>query len=104
LFRRFINGLSDKGEKVKNFRTQIEFELNKRQSTNQLCKDMALMNIGKDQLNNLEWSGKHVPFMAHKDSQPHIDDGNILKMFISHSGVNQEKIIVKYTSFNLFMI
>lgn len=55
---------------------------------------MASLNIGKDQLDTLEWTGKHVPFMQ-TSSQPNVDDQSVLKMLISHSGINQDKIIIK---------
>lgn len=96
VFRSFIDGLPDKGEKVKKFRFQIESELNNRCNADRLCRDMVSLNIGKDQLDTLEWTGKHdVPFMQ-TSSQPDVDDQNVFKMLISHSGINQDKIIIKY--------
>lgn len=63
---------------------------------------MSSMNIGKDQLDTLEWTGKHIPYnTTKKKSQSNVedDDENVLKMFASHSGVNMDKIIIKYAVF-----
>lgn len=60
---------------------------------------MSLLNIGKDQLNTLEWTGKHIPYNTAKNknqSNVENDEESVLKMFVSHSGVNVEKIIIKY--------
>jgi len=65
---------------------------------------MLALNIGSDQLDTFEWTGKHVP-AVHKNSQPDfIGDDEVLKMFASHSGVNQGKIIIEYLfySFSTF--
>lgn len=101
LFRKFIDSLPDKGEKIKNFCAQIEEELNKCRIHEALCKDMSLLKIGKDQLDSLEWTGKHIPYNTTKNkSQSNVDDDeNVLKIFISHSGVNVDKIIIKYAFF-----
>jgi len=58
---------------------------------------MLALNIGGDQLDTLEWTGKHVT-AVHKNSQSDVmgDDEEVLKMFVSHSGVNQDKIIIEY--------
>lgn len=97
--RKFIDGLPDRGEKVKQFHNQIELELKKRYNADQLCKDMALLNINKDQLDTLEWTGKHIPCTRRNSGSNVDEDGNVLKMFISHSGVNPEKIIIRYETF-----
>jgi hypothetical protein len=91
--------LPDKGEKLKSFQSQIKEELNKRVNAEQLCEDMVALNIGINQLDTLEWTGKHVPSETSNYSQPDVndEDKDILKMFVSHSGVNQDKIIIKYT-------
>lgn len=106
LFSRFVEALPDKGEKLKNFQAQIKEELNKRVNAEQLCKDMVALNIGKDQLDTLEWTGKHVPCETSNHSQPDVNDEerDVLKMFVSHSGVNQDKIIIKYTHFMSFKV
>ncbi|KAL5238494.1 hypothetical protein ACI65C_005904 [Semiaphis heraclei] len=93
---RFVEGLPDKGEKLKQFIAQLEIELNKRNVHKKLCKDMLALNIGGDQLDTLEWTGKHVT-AVHKNSQPDVmgDDEEVLRMFVSHSGVNQDKIIIE---------
>lgn len=97
--RKFIDGLPDKGKKVKHFHDQIKLELKKRYNADQLCEDMALLNINKDQLNIIEWTGKCIPYARDK-SQPCVDnDEDVLKMFVSHSGVNQRKKIIKYKAF-----
>lgn len=97
--RKFISGLPDKGRKAKEFHDQIEIELNKRRCADRLCEEMALLNINEDQLDTLEWTGKHEP-RARKNSRPHVDDdGNVLKIFVSHSGNNKGKIIIKYEAF-----
>lgn len=65
---------------------------------------MASLNINKDQLDTLEWTGKHMHCVK-RNSHPDVDDdGNVLKMFVSHSGVNQEKIIIKYEDFLIFYL
>lgn len=89
--------MPDKGEKVKNFRALLKVELNNRRVHEKLCKDMSLLNIGKDQLDTLEWTGEYAPSMK-QNIHPNIDndDGDVLKMFISHSGINQDKIVIKY--------
>ncbi|NP_001155819.1 uncharacterized protein LOC100169253 [Acyrthosiphon pisum] len=92
---RFVEGLPDKGEKLKQFIAQLEIELNKRDVHKKLCTDMLALNIGSDQLDTFEWTGKHVT-AVHKNSQPDvIGDDEVLKMFVSHSGVNQDKIIIE---------
>jgi len=57
---------------------------------------MSLLNIGKDQLDTLEWTGEHAP-TTKQNIHANIDndDGDVLKMFISHSGINQDKIVIK---------
>lgn len=97
LFRRCVDALPDKGEKLKNFRAQIEVELNKRVTAEHLCKDMLALNIGKDQLDTLEWTGKHVAHETSNNRQLDVndEDRDVLKMLVSHSGVNQNKIIIK---------
>lgn len=77
--------------------------MSKRVTAEQLCKDMLALNIGKDQLDTLEWTGKHVPSGTSNYSQPDVndEDADVLRMFISHAGVNQNKIIVKYMHFIL---
>lgn len=96
MYSRFVDGLPDKGEKVKNFRSQLKVELYNRSVHEKLCKDMSLLNIGKDQLDTLEWTGKYSSNIK-RNSQPNIDndDEDVLKMFISHSGIHQDKIIIK---------
>lgn len=88
--------MPDKGEKVKNFRDQLKVELYNRSVHEKLCKDMSLLNIGKGQLDTLEWTGKYAPNIK-ENSHPDIDndDEDVLKMFISHSGIHQDKIIIK---------
>lgn len=102
LFRRIVDILPDKGEKVKHLRDQLEVELMKRNKHEKLCEDMSLLKIGQDQLDALEWSGKHVPYATQKNIQQSVDrdDADVLKMFISHSGVHKDKIIIEYI--NLF--
>jgi len=99
--RRFVDGLPDKGEKLKQFVAQLDAELNVRDDHKKLCADMLALKIGKDQLDTFEWTSKHVAAI-HKNSQPDVvdDDEDVLKMFASHSGVNQDKIIIEY----LFLI
>uniref|UniRef100_A0A2S2NKT4 Uncharacterized protein n=1 Tax=Schizaphis graminum TaxID=13262 RepID=A0A2S2NKT4_SCHGA len=60
---------------------------------------MLALKIGKDQLDTLEWTGKHVTAI-HKNNQSDVidDDKDVLKMFASHSGVYQDKIIIKEKS------
>lgn len=103
MLRRFVDALPDKGEKVRQLRDQIELELEKHKKMAKLCQDMASINIGKDQLDTLEWTGKHAPYTMQRNNQPDVEDGNVLKMFVSHSGVNQDKIIVKYKAFYYFI-
>lgn len=93
--------MPDKGEKIKHFCAQLKEELNNRRIHEKLCKDMSLLNIGKDQLDTLEWTGKCAPNIK-RNTQPNIDndDEDVLKMFVSHSGIHQDKIIIKYTTFN----
>jgi len=99
--RRFVEGLPDKGEKLKQFIAQLDIELNKRDVHKKLCTDMLALNIGSDQLDTFEWTGKHVK-PVQKNSQPDvIGDDEVLKMFASHSGVNQDKIIIEYVSYSL---
>jgi len=100
--RRFIEGLPDKGEKLKQFIAQLDVELNKRNVHKKLCKDMLALNIGGDQLDTLEWTGKHNT-AVNKNSQPDVmgDDEEVLRMFVSHSGVNQDKIIIEYLFYSL---
>lgn len=89
--------MPDKGEKLKQFIAQLDIELNTRDVHKKLCTDMMALNIGNDQLDTLEWTGKHVT-AVHKNSQPDAIGGDeeVLKMFASHSGVNQDKIIIEY--------
>lgn len=96
---RFVDSLPDKGEKVNNFRTQIKVELDNRQLYDTLCKDMLLLDVGKGQLDTLEWTGKQrVPDVKRECSQSDIeDDGDVLKMFATHSGIHKDKIFIKYT-------
>ncbi|VVC26934.1 DNA-directed RNA polymerase II subunit GRINL1 [Cinara cedri] len=95
--KRFVDGLPDKGEKLKHFRAQLEIELDKHQIHKKLCEDMCLLNIGKDQLDTLEWTGKHIPSTLQMNTQPNVNnsDEDVLKMFVSHSGICQDKIIIK---------
>lgn len=65
---------------------------------------MAALNIGKDQLDTLEWTGKHVPFMQPRSQLVDVVDRNVLKMLISHSGINQDKIIIKYKIYKILSI
>jgi len=60
---------------------------------------MLALNIGSDQLDTFEWTGKHVT-AVHKNNRPDAigDDEEVLKMFASHSGVNPDKIIIEYLS------
>ncbi|XP_025207532.1 uncharacterized protein LOC112603248 [Melanaphis sacchari] len=94
--KRFVEGLPDKGEKLKQFIAQLDAELNIRDVHKKLCTDMLALKIGKDQLDTLEWTGKHVT-VTHKNSQSDVvhDDEDVLKMFASHSGVYQDKIIIE---------
>ncbi|KAF0766314.1 Uncharacterized protein FWK35_00007279 [Aphis craccivora] len=94
--KRFVDGLPDKGEKLKQFVAQLDAELNVRDDHKKLCADMLALKIGKDQLDTFEWTSKHVAAI-HKNSQPDVvdDDEDVLKMFASHSGVNQDKIIIE---------
>jgi len=94
--RRFVEGLPDKGTKLKQFLAQLDTELSIRDDHKKLCSDMLALNIGRDQLDTLEWTGKHVTEI-HKNSQPDVidDDEDVLKMLVSHSGVNQDKIIIE---------
>lgn len=67
---------------------------------------MSSLNIGKDQLDTLEWTGKHIPYNTAKNkSQSDVEDDeeNVLKMFVSHSGVNVDKIIIKYAKYFPFI-
>lgn len=101
LFRQFVDGLPDKGEKLQNFCAQLEIELNKHYVHKKLCEDMYLLNIGHDQLDTLEWTGKHIKSTSQTTSKLKNDDDDaedVLKMFVSHSGINQDKIIIKYIS------
>lgn len=98
-FRRIVDILPDRGEKVNKFRDDLEVELNKRRVHEKMCEDMSLLKIGQDQLDSLEWNGKHLPHTVQKMNTQHNKDKHdkdILKMFISHSGVYQDKIIIKY--------
>ncbi|XP_050437677.1 uncharacterized protein LOC126845517 [Adelges cooleyi] len=93
---RFLDTLPDKGEKVKNFLNLVEIEIEKRREHDKLCEDLAVLNIGKDQLDTLEWSGKHATYDQQSSCEQILeDDTNVLKMIASHSGVNQAKIIIK---------
>lgn len=95
--RQFVDGLPDKGEKLKQFVAQLNTELKVRDDHKKLCADMLALKIGKDQLDTFEWTSRHVPAI-HNNSQPDVVDDNedVLKMFASHSGVNQDKIIIEY--------
>lgn len=97
--RRFVEGLPDKGEKLKQFIAHLDIELKLRDVHKKLCTDMLALNIGSDQLDTFEWTGKHVT-TVHKNSRPDAigDDEEVLKMFASHSGVNPDKIIIEYLS------
>lgn len=101
MFRRFVDSLPDKGDKIRNFCAQLKVELDKRRDYEKLCKDMSLLNVDKDQLDALEWTGKHGPYIKQTSSQLRIndDDEDVLKMLVSHSGVCQEKIIIKCVNF-----
>lgn len=96
-FRRFVDGLPDKGQKVIDFREQLEVELKSRRMADEMSQVMSSLNIGKDQLDTLEWTGKHGPCVVPKNNDFDVDrdDGDILKMFVSHSGVNQDKIMIR---------
>lgn len=100
MFRPFIDGLPDKGEKVKHLCNLIKLELEKRCNAEKLCKDLASLNIGQDQLDTFEWTGKHASHTIQSNCQPNVDDQDVLKMFVSHSGVNQDKIVIKYKVFH----
>lgn len=97
--RRFVEGLPDKGEKLKQFIAQLDIELKIRDVHKKLCTDMLALNIGSDQLDTFEWTGKHVTAVR-KNSRTDVmgDDEEVLKMFASHSGVNPDKIIIEYLS------
>lgn len=60
---------------------------------------MSSLNIGIDQLNALEWTGRQSSSKTLNDSQPTIDDDDDdpLKIFVSHSGIHQDKIIIRFT-------
>lgn len=90
--------MPDKGEKLKHFCAQLEIEMNKHYAHKKLCEDMSLLNIGEDQLDTFEWTGKPIPNISQTKSQPNVNDHaeDVLKMFVSHSGINQDKIIIKY--------
>lgn len=90
---------------MKHLRDQLEVELNKRINHEKLCEDMSLLKIEQNQLNDLEWNGKHLPYATQKNNQQNVAEQNedVLKMFISHSGIHKDKIIIKYISlFYLF--
>lgn len=95
-----MDRLPDKGEKVKNFRAQIEAELNNHRRYENLCEDMVSLDVSKSQLDTLEWTGKQrVPDAnGERGGQLDIDnDRDVLKMFVTHSGICQDKIFIKYT-------
>lgn len=87
--------MPDKGQKVIDFRAQLEVELKSRRMADDVCQVMSSLNIGNDQLDTLEWTGKHVPCVKNSDLDVNDDDEDVLKMFVSHSGVNKEKIMVR---------
>lgn len=82
-----------------NLRTQLEVELKKRDVHRQLCENMSSLNIGIDQLDALEWTGKQSSSVKLNNIQPVVDDDDrdALKIFVSHSGINQDKIIIRYS-------
>ncbi|XP_050525861.1 uncharacterized protein LOC126896811 [Daktulosphaira vitifoliae] len=93
--KHFLDTLPDKGEKVKNFCSQIKVELEKRYEHDKLCEDLSELNIGKDQLDTLEWSSKHEPYSQQTNSKKNVDDTDVLRILTSHSGVYQDKLIIK---------
>lgn len=101
--RRFVDGLPDKGEKLKQFIAQLDAELNIRNVHKKLCNDMLALKIGSDQLDTLEWTGKHTTVVPKNIVID--DDEDLLKILASHSGVNQHKIIIEYLYllFKLFL-
>lgn len=89
--------MPDKGEKIKHFRAQLEIEMDKHYTHKKLCEDMSLLNINKNELDSFEWSDKHIPSTPQTKSQPSVNDraNDVLNMFVSHSGIYQDKIITK---------
>jgi len=100
-YSRLVDSLSDKGEKLKNFRTQIKVELDNRHLYDMLCKDISSLDIDQNQVAALEWTGKQCKLdLERKNGQSNIDDkGDVLKMFVTHSGIHQNKIVIKYIKF-----
>jgi len=96
----FVNRLPDKGEKLKNFRAQIEVELAGRRRYDKLCEDMGSLDVSKSQLDTLEWTGKQrVPDVNGEHGRLNVDDDrDVLKMFVTHSGIHRDKIFIKEKS------
>lgn len=98
--RRLVQSLPDNSEKVNNFRDKIQLELDNRRLYETLCKDMQLLDLDKNQLDALECTGKlHIPDVKNECSRSDIDDnGDVLKMFATHSGLHKDKIYIKEKS------
>lgn len=101
LFRRFANGLPDKGEKINKFGTRIEEELRKHHGYKTLnTNNKSVENNGNNRLDTLKSKDTGIScipyYTAQNNNQSYVDDRNTQKTFVSQLRVNLD-VTIKYT-------
>ncbi|XP_075227226.1 RNA polymerase II subunit M [Lycorma delicatula] len=97
--QQFIKKLADNGEKIINYKKQLEEELRKREKSEELSNMLLKLNInGKEALDKLEWTGNCNPGQSKSVICEHDDDDgseqtDVLKIIATHSGTGFNKKI-----------
>lgn len=87
--------LSDKGEKVKLLKTQIEEELLKRDKAEDVCDALTKLSIHEKKVQVIEWGEKEDRIVKEISNGLPEDEKDPIALIATHSGTNLHNQIIK---------